>query len=122
LAIQTGPTGGVGRFTDAQGDPNMFKDVNTAVNAFRFPYPGQRNALRGPGFFGIDASLGKAWAIKEQQRVELRWDVFNVTNAVRFDAAASAVNEALTDIGSFGKYQSTLTKPRVMQLSLRYSF
>lgn len=125
LAIQTGPTGGVGRFTDSNGDPNMFKNVNTAVNAFRFPYPGesgQRNELRGPGFFGVDASLGKSWAIKEQQKVELRWDVFNVTNAVRFDAAGSAVNEALTDIGSFGKYQGTLTKPRVMQLSARYTF
>ena len=125
LAIQTGNTGGVGRFTDSNGDPNMFKNVNTAIGAFRFPYPGesgQRNELRGPGFFDVDASLGKSWAISEQQKLELRWDVFNVTNAVRFDAAASAVNEALTDIGSFGKYQSTLTKPRVMQLSLRYTF
>jgi hypothetical protein len=26
------------------------------------------------------------------------------------------------DITGFGKYQSTLTKPRVMQFSLRYNF
>ena len=66
--------------------------------------------------------LGKSWKLTEQQYLQVRWEVFNVTNSVRFDAALSAYNEALTDAGSFGKYGYTLTKPRVMQLSLRYSF
>jgi hypothetical protein len=125
LAILNGNPGSVGVHRDANNDPNMFPDVNTAIGAFRNPFPGesgQRNELRGPGFFGIDTGLGKSWNVTERQKLELRWDVFNATNAVRFDAAASAINEALTDVGSFGKYQSTLTKPRVMQLSMRYTF
>jgi hypothetical protein len=125
LAVQTGSTGGVGTFTDSNGDPNMFKNPSQAINAFRNPFPGesgQRNELRGPGYFGIDAGLGKSWKFAEQQGLSLRWEVFNVTNSVRFDAALSAINEALTDSGSFGKYQATLTQSRRMQLSLRYSF
>jgi hypothetical protein len=63
-----------------------------------------------------------AWKFAEQQGLTLRREVFNVTNSVRFDAALSPINEALTDSGSFGKYQATLTQSRRMQLSLRYSF
>jgi hypothetical protein len=121
----TGDTGGIGTYTDANGDPNMFRDPAKAINAFRAPFPGesgQRNELRGPGYFGIDAGLGKSWKITERQALQARWEVFNVTNSVRFDAALSAYNEALTDAGSFGKYSATLTQPRKMQLSVRYSF
>ena len=66
--------------------------------------------------------MGKTWTFKESQNVQFRWEVFNATNSVRFDAAGSAVAEALSDIGSFGKYQSTLTTSRRMQFSLRYTF
>ncbi len=47
--------------------------------------------------------------------------MFNVTNSVRFDAADSSNGFDLSSSG-FGVYSSTLTKPRVMQFSLRYSF
>jgi hypothetical protein len=45
-----------------------------------------------------------------------------VTNAVRFDAAASSNNFDTTSVTSFGVYSNTLTQPRVMQFMLRYSF
>jgi hypothetical protein len=41
---------------------------------------------------------------------------------VRFDAANAVDNEDLVDITGFGKYQRTLTTPRVMQFSLRFAF
>jgi hypothetical protein len=53
--------------------------------------------------------------------LKFAWDIFNITNAVRFDAALSSNNFDLSSSG-FGVYSSTLTKPRVMQFSLRYSF
>jgi hypothetical protein len=77
--------------------------------------------LRGPGYFGIDTGLGKQWSITEQQKLKFAWEIFNITNAVRFDAALSSNNFDLSSSG-FGVYSSTLTKPRVMQFSLRYSF
>ena len=125
FAVPNGNNGGVGTFRDSNNDPNMFRNPTQAISSFRNPFPGEsgtRNELRGPGFFGIDMGLGKSWKLTEQQYLQVRWEVFNVTNSVRFDAALSAYNEALTDAGSFGKYGYTLTKPRVMQLSLRYSF
>ena len=130
-AIRTGNPGKVGVYTDANGNPNMFPNStnpnapNYAKDAFRHPYPGeggQRNELRGPGYFGIDTGLGKEWSITEQQKLKFAWEVFNVTNAVRFDAALSSNNFDLSS-GGFGVYgPPTLTKPRLMQFSLRYSF
>jgi hypothetical protein len=83
---------------------------------------GQRNNFRGPGFFGIDAGLAKTWNFSEQKLLRFSWEVFNVTNSVRFDAAGSLVNQDLVDITGFGKFNQSLTSPRVMQFSLRLGF
>jgi Carboxypeptidase regulatory-like domain len=127
-AVQIANPGKVGVFRDAQGNPNMFQTSTAAqaqaLAAFRVPYPGesgQRNELRGPGYFEIDTGLSKIWTITEQQQARFAWEVFNVTNSVRFDAAQSANQFGLT-FGNFGSYSNTLSKPRVMQFSLRYSF
>jgi hypothetical protein len=128
-AILTGPKPETGQFIDQNGNPNLFRDPTSAGSAFRFSYPGesgQRNELRGPGYFGIDMGLNKSWAITETQSVKLSWEVFNVTNSVRFDVAPlpqssnGRLDSAATDV--FGTFTSTLTKPRVMQFALRYSF
>ena len=124
-AIEIANPGKIGVHRDAAGNPNMFSDPGAALAAFRSPYPGeggQRNELRGPGYFGIDAGLDKDWKIKEGQTLSFAWEAFNVTNAVRFDAAASSNNFDLTSVTNFGVYSSTLTQPRVMQFMLRYSF
>jgi hypothetical protein len=123
-AVQTGPTGKTGVFTDSSGNPNIFKDTTQAIGAFRFPYPGesgQRNNLRGPGYFELDDGLWKTWNFSETKLVKFSWEVFNVTNAVRFDAALSAFQYNLT-FGNFGAFSNTLSKPRVMQFSLRFEF
>jgi hypothetical protein len=124
-AVEIGNPGKIGVYKDASGNPTMFPDRNTAIAAFRQPFPGeggQRNELRGPGYFGIDAGLDKDWKIQEGQTLSFAWEAFNITNAVRFDAAASSNNFDLTSATNFGVYSSTLTQPRVMQFMLRYSF
>jgi hypothetical protein len=85
---------------------------------------GQRNELRGPGFFGIDSGLSKSWHVSESQSLKFSWEVFNVTNSVRFDVAPLPQTTGQLDATSsvFGTFSSTLTKPRVMQFALRYSF
>jgi hypothetical protein len=45
---------------------------------------------------------------------------FRVTNSVRFDAFS--VLPEIDISGGFGKYSQTLTRPRVMEFALRYSF
>jgi len=124
-AVQTAPVH-TGTFKDAQGNPNVFSNFSNAVDSFRFAFPGesgQRNELRGPGFFQIDMGLGKSWKIKESQEIQFRWETFNVFNNVRFDVAASTANNlSLANSTNFGKFTQTLTQPRVMQFSFRYNF
>jgi hypothetical protein len=126
-----------GTFSDCDGDPNIFAGLAASsaicsnptgrsdfVSAnWRFPFPGEsgdRNNLRGPGFFGIDMGLRKSWAITERSNLAFSWQVYNVTNSVRFDAANAF--PTIDSAGSFGKYSNTLTRPRVMEFALRLSF
>src|SRR5216683_1554460 len=122
-----------GTFTDVDGDPNVFALSATSAGRstlippnspfFRFPFPGEsgsRNSLRGPGYFGIDMALRKTWGITERTKLAFSWEVFNITNSVRFDAANTF--PAIDSEGSFGKYANTLTRPRVMEFALRLSF
>ena len=53
-------------------------------------YPGevgQRNVLRGDGYFSIDLSLSKTWSMPwaKNQKLRFRWDTFNLTNTPKFD-------------------------------------
>jgi hypothetical protein len=126
-AVPIANPGKVGVHRDTNGDPTMWADVSTtgqAFTSFRFPYPGEsgtRNELRGPGYFELDDGLWKSWNFSETKSMKFAWEVFNVTNSVRFDAAQSANQFNLTG-GNFGTYSNTLSKPRVMQLSLRLEF
>ncbi len=105
--------------------PNLFPDPATALKSYANTVPGQtgeRNGIRGDGYFTLDFNLGKTWKLPiEGHTFQFRWEVFNATNSVRFD-----VNSTTLDLGSgranFGKYSSTLTNPRVMQFALRYEF
>ena len=119
---------------DSTGSPQVFEDPDAINNGIavgtpvRFPYPGeagQRNNFRGDGFFGIDSALAKNWNITERQAIRFTWEVFNVSNSVRFDTNPQSSAGGLTtqaQNGGLGKYASTLTNPRIQQFSLRYSF
>lgn len=114
-----------GRTVFLPGGPNLFSDPAAAFAAFTFTAPGSvgsRNNIRGDGFFTIDASLAKRWTMpwNERHNLQLRWEVFNVTNSVRFDpwSASTSVGNPAT----FGRHSAVLTQPRVMQFGLRYTF
>ncbi len=105
--------------------PNIFKDPVAAQQAFGFTLPGEigdRNHVRGDGIFNIDMSLAKNFKMpyKETHNLQFRWEVFNVTNTVRFDPLNA--NIGLSQLSNFGKYTGTLQPSRVMQFSLRYDF
>ena len=131
-AVLVGPKPKSGTFM-INGSPNIFKDPVSAISQFRYAYPGEsgeRNLIRGAGYFGIDMGLGKTWALTESSTLRFSWETFNITNSVRFDAAAlepiagsnASGNLSLSNSSSFGNYTSTLTSPRVMQFALRCSF
>jgi len=130
-AFLTGPLHtGTFKGADSSGNAtvNVFKEgagPNGAITAFTNPFPGDsgaRNQVRGDGFFNIDLGLAKRWRMpwSEKQSVQLRWEVFNVTNTTRFNVQSIAPE---LDISStFGNYTGLLTNPRVMQFALRYEF
>ena len=105
--------------------PNVFQNPRAALDVFGFTLPGEigdRNNVRGDGLFNIDASLAKniAMPYSENHKMQIRWEVFNVTNSVRFDPRDT--NLTLGSRTNFGRYLGTLQPSRVMQFSLRYDF
>lgn len=107
------------------GGPNVFSNPQAARASFDYTYAGQigsRNVLRGDGLLNVDLSLAKRFVMpyNETHSLQIRAEAFNVANTVRFD-----INTASLDIGTtgtFGKYTSTLTTPRVIQFGVRYEF
>lgn len=116
------------RHLDQNGNPQFFDNpgaINDGIatgSPERLPYPGeagQRNNFRGDGYFDIDTGLNKSWKIREFGTLNFAWEVYNVTNTVRFDP--SSIGSGLTG-GNLGVASAMLTTPRRMQFSLRYSF
>jgi hypothetical protein len=75
---------------DATNPPKLF-GCNTAAAyaSFRNAYPGetgQRNIFRMPNLINLDLGLLKEFTMpwSEKQKLQLSWEVFNVTNTQRF--------------------------------------
>jgi hypothetical protein len=113
-----------GAFLSGPGSfPNLFSDGIDAVNDFRLAFAGeagQRNNLRGDGYFGIDMGLGKRIRTSETTAVTFSWQVFNVFNSVRYNALNAF--PALDTVQTFGNVNQTLSRPRIMQFGLRFDF
>jgi hypothetical protein len=107
-------------------DPNAINSGTTVGSPVRLSYPGEageRNNFRGDGIFGIDSGLAKTWKIKEYGGLQFSWQVFNVTNSVRFNSntAIPLLGGSLTG-GNLGVYSAMQNAPRRMQFGLRYDF
>jgi len=117
------------------GLPQVFADVNaisegvSSGSPLRLPYPGEagmRNRFRGDGPFDVDSSLAKSWSLTERARLKFAWEVYNVTNSVRFDDGSyndNGFGNAVTYPG-FGVYVQALGNHqfRRMQFGLRLDF
>lgn len=120
------------RYLDNNGNPQFFDNpggINANVSCggcnggnVRLPYPGeagQRNAFRGDGFFNTDSGLDKSWKIREYGTLAFAWEVYNLTNTVRFDP--NSIGSGLTG-GNLGVASKLLSTPRRMQFGLRFDF
>src|SRR6185369_14938708 len=106
-----GPGSG-NQFYNTVGDPNVNQvDWSDAINratwfdktAFAPPAPGtfatsfEKNLLRNPGFWELNMSFRKSFAVVGAQRLDLRLDAFNILNRTRLGNAVS--NPTLPDYG-----------------------
>lgn len=77
-------------------------------------FPQRFNNLRADGVNNLDASVIKNIAIREQLRLQFRFEAFNALNRAEFDAPIlNPVNS------SFGHTQATSNLPRRIQMALR---
>ncbi|HUN85636.1 MAG TPA: TonB-dependent receptor [Terracidiphilus sp.] len=108
-----------------------FSNPTAALGAFTGPTGfdiGQRDNLRGPGFFDLDLGLGKTFPVWEDKvNLKFRCDAFNATNHPNF-STPSANDITQANGVPFGTITGTVTPPgsdhasRVLQLSLRLEF
>jgi hypothetical protein len=123
---------------DVNGEPNLFADPQAAFESYRDPLPGEpgdRNKLRFPGYFSLDAGLHKTFNMPwENHRLAFRWEVYNVTNTQRLTGLSGTGlptdpfvlgGSAPTTFGRFTATQTPLNETkagRSMQFALRYTF
>jgi hypothetical protein len=97
-------------------------------------YPGPRNYLRAPGYMNADMGLGKSFDMpwSESQKLQLRWEVFNVANFQPF----GTIDNSRTGFGvvrdpklrnaippaNWSNFTAIQGSPRVMQVAARFSF
>ena len=105
------------------------------MNAFALPSDYQwgsagRNILRGAGYWNLDLSAFKDFAIKERMKLQFRAEFFNFTNTPQF-ANPSATLPGLSkgiysyagvNPGNFGTISSTIHDNREIQLALKLVF
>jgi len=75
-----------------------------------------RNPVRGPAYRDADLSLIKHTSLGDKTDLELRAEVFNITNTPGFAQPSGAFGTA-----AFGSITATTTDPRVAQFALRIS-
>ncbi len=75
-----------------------------------------RNSLRGPGFKNYDLSLFRNLRLSERIRLELRGEVYNLTNSPRWGNPVSSINDA-----NFGQILSAGGE-RELQVAVRLTF
>ena len=90
-----------------------------------------RNAVRGPGFFGLDLSLMRTFKINERFALQARAEAFNILNHTNFvgnivpagqEAGASygTLSQGL-NASTFGQITGAFD-PRILQFALKMTF
>jgi hypothetical protein len=115
--------GGTGR-GNSYFDPDAF----APVTAVRFGTSG-RNTLRGPGLVNLDASLFRDFQLRDGLKVQVRAEVFNVTNTPSFNnpgANASAptrnADGTILNLNGYTEITSAQATERQVRFALRVVF
>jgi Carboxypeptidase regulatory-like domain len=114
----------IGGITTSPLGPGVYYFTPAQIASFSEPVAGTygtsgRNGFRGPGFFNVDASLVKRFAVGEHRALTFRAEAYNLMNNVDF------ANPSVTLSGSkvsFGRISSVVNNPRIMQMALRFDF
>jgi hypothetical protein len=128
--IQTCPT---------QGGKLFGSCLFEAYKSWRGAFPGEtgdRNVLRLPGYVNLDMGLSKSFDMpwSETQKLQIRFEVFNLTNTQRMgdiDSSRSGFGlqldpDKITSVSdiptNWSNFISIQGQPRVMQIGARFTF
>jgi carboxypeptidase family protein len=102
----------------SQRDPQRWFDTSAFAQPAPFTFGNAgRNVTFAPGLSNIDMSLQRNFALQNEQRLEFRWEVFNVLNHPNFD-----VPGRIAFSPDFGRIFSTAESSRQMQFGLKFVF
>lgn len=73
-------------------------------------------SLVGPHYFDIDLGVSRYFKVRESQRLEARFEAFNVLNHVNFNSPVASEQNA-----HFGQITSA-ADPRILQFAMKYDF
>jgi hypothetical protein len=117
--------------------PKLFGcDPKGAYDSFRNAKPGEtgdRSPFRLPGYFALDMGIGKEFIIPgtERQKLQLRFEVFNLTNTQKMGAIDTSRTgygitidpfNGATPPSNWSNFTGIQGLPREMQFGIRYSF
>jgi len=117
----------MGSFDPGKG-PLLDKNAFESVDAFNFYYgTGARvTSLRSPNYRNQDLTLVKNTSLGRGMNLQLRIEAFNLWNWHSFVSSGQFSGGVAfnTDLASpdFGKWNGTVTNPRVVQLAARFEF
>jgi hypothetical protein len=99
----------------------VFLDKNTFVSPAAYAYGNTPRTnvygIQNPGTHDEDISLKREFPIRENLKVAIQADAFNVFNLVTFAAPSTSVTSS-----NFGKISAQSNSPRILQLGARVSF
>jgi hypothetical protein len=129
-------SGGLGNVANTDGitqvpnrvhEPKLSRGERTETrffdtSAFTAPAPftlgnAGQNPIFGPGYWGVDLSLGKVFPVRERLSVQYRAEFFNVLNHPNWGDPGTSFGSA-----TFGRITSTTADPRVIQMGLKLLF
>jgi hypothetical protein len=125
LADTASPTRGA-----SCGSPGAYCVQFLNPKAFGAPAPGTfgnlgQSSIPGPGFWQWDGAVSRQFMIREGQKLEIRFEGFNITNSFRPGNPGLSTGSGNT----FGVITQDATPPaattapaRVMQFALKYTF
>jgi hypothetical protein len=90
-----------------------------------------RNAVRGPGFFGLNVSLSRSFKFKERYSLQVRADAFNILNHTNYVGAYAPAGQPAG--ATYGTLSQTLSSsnfgqitgaydPRILQFAMKFYF
>jgi hypothetical protein len=76
-----------------------------------------RNSIRGPSVWKADLAVSRLLSLGGTRQVEVRAEVFNLLNNFNWGNPITTLNS-----GNFGRIQTMIGDPRILQFVAKYGF